>query len=70
MADLSGELFLKKTSVNINNSSGLFPLGSATEWRPFSVGKGGSGAGTVTVSHNSVGTTSVVSFADSRPSCH
>ncbi len=54
-------------AVNINNSSGLFPLGSATEWRPFSVGKGGSGAGTVTVSHNSVGTTSVVSFADSGP---
>ena len=56
------------TTVTVGTARSLFPLGSATDWRPFMVGQSnpaGSGGGTMTVSHDaSNSTTSDVIFPE------
>lgn len=55
------------TTINIGVAHSLFPLGSASDWRPFFAGQNNvaATAGTMTVSHTNATSTSDVSFAES-----
>ena len=52
-----------------DQNEGFFPLGSASDWRPFYIGKSntGSSGGRITVSHTNSTSTSDVSIADTNP---
>ena len=52
-----------------DQNEGFFPLGSASDWRPFYIGKSntGSSGGRITVSHTNSTSTSNVSIADTGP---
>ncbi len=54
------------TGIGVGTIRGFFPMGSATDFRPFYFGKpGGTTAGTTTVTHDAtLSSTSIVSFAD------
>ncbi|HRE66146.1 MAG TPA: hypothetical protein PLX76_04480 [Cyclobacteriaceae bacterium] len=54
------------TAIAIGTVDGYYPLGSATDYRPFFVGKNGvaSSNGTITVSHTNSTSTSIVNIND------
>lgn len=55
------------TAIGVGTAYSLFPLGSAGDWRPFFAGQisDANSAGTMTVSHTNLATTSAVTFPES-----
>jgi hypothetical protein len=53
-------------TIAVGNVAGLFPMGSATDWRPFFIGKNSiaNSGGTITVSHTNGTGSTTVAFAE------
>lgn len=61
--------FVANTAIAIGANAGFFPLGSASDFRPFFVSKDNiaNSGGSITVTHNNATTTSNVSILDAGP---
>ena len=56
------------TNIAVGSAHSFFPLGSASEWRPFFAGQSNTTtAGTMTVTHTNSTSTSTVSISDNNP---
>ncbi len=58
--------YISNNTITMGSDAGLFPMGTATDYRPFFIGKNnvaGSG-GSITVSHTDPGGTTDVNFTD------
>ena len=58
--------YISSSTIGIGSDDGLFPMGTATDYRPFFIGKNNAAgsAGFVTVSHTDPGDTTDVNFTD------